>query len=91
MGRRKGGRVCETGKEFVFRLPNGNIVGKARSVGELAALIKQAPLQSILFHANGRHFSPWLKMLGKKTLAKRLGKIKGDAEEVRKRLLELVG
>ena len=55
---------CMPGKEFVFKMPNGTVVGRAKNMGELVNLIKTAPLEAVLYHAKGGHFLPWLGMLG---------------------------
>jgi len=62
------------GKEFVFKMPNGTVVGRAKNLSEVCNLIKTAPLEAVLFHANGKHFAPWLDFLGEKGAA---GNIRG--------------
>lgn len=52
------------GKEFVFKMPNGTVVGRARNLNDLVNLIKTAPLEAVLYHSKGGHFAPWLNMLG---------------------------
>ncbi|MEM3030513.1 MAG: hypothetical protein QXH27_02150 [Candidatus Micrarchaeia archaeon] len=78
---------CPPGKEFVFREPSGRECGRARNVRELFELIRKAPLSSVLFHANGSHYSPWLEMLGERELARRFRSVKGNSESVRSALL----
>lgn len=56
--------VAPPGKEFVFKMPNGAVVGRAKSISELVNLIKTAPLEAVLYHAKGGHLMPWLQMLG---------------------------
>ncbi len=63
---------CHPGKEFIFRLPNGTAVGKAKNILEFTELVKIAPLSSLLYHSKGRHFSPWLESIGEKDAAHRL-------------------
>ncbi|MFA6035785.1 MAG: hypothetical protein WC759_02405, partial [Candidatus Micrarchaeia archaeon] len=58
------------------------------SVEELHALITRAPLSSVLYHANGGHFGPWLEMMGRQSLAHHVKKIRGANEHVRRALLE---
>jgi len=82
-------RNCPPGKEFIFREPNGRECGRARNVGELFGLIGKVPLSSVLFHANGSHFSPWLEMLGERELSQKFRGIKGNSEGVRQALLRL--
>ncbi len=58
------------GKEFVFRMPperGGAVVGRAKNLNELANLVKNAPLEAVIYHAKGHHFIPWLGMLGERT------------------------
>lgn len=55
---------CAPGKEFVFKMPNNTVVGRAKNMGELVNLIKTAPLEAVLYHAKGGHFLPWLQMVG---------------------------
>ena len=44
----------------------GAVVGRAKNLNELANLIKTAPLEAVLYHAKGHHFTPWLDMLGER-------------------------
>jgi len=57
------------GKEFIFRLPNGTEIGRAKNIIELGQVIRDAPLSSLVFHAKGKHFVPWLEMVGEKEAA----------------------
>lgn len=63
---------CPVGKEFVFKMPNGTVVGRAKNLGELVNLIKTAPLEAVLFHSKGGHFAPWLTMLGERSASANL-------------------
>jgi len=45
-------------------MPNNTVVGRAKSISELANLIKTAPLEAVLYHAKGGHFLPWLESIG---------------------------
>ncbi len=47
--------------DFVFRLPDGVAVARARNVFELAQVLETAPTESILYHARRHDFSRWLK------------------------------
>lgn len=47
--------------DFVFELPNGKEVGRASNMLELADQISVIPEESLLHHAEGNHFSRWLK------------------------------
>ena len=79
-----------SGKEFVFKLPSGAVVGRAKNVGELAAFIKNAPLESVLFHAKGGHFAPWLNMLGEHRLVAALKSLQINDKTVRIALLRVL-
>lgn len=78
------------GKEFIFKLPNGMVVGKAKNLEELISLIKTAPIDAVLYHAKGKHFSPWLEMLGLKNLAAKLSKSEINDKTARLSLLRLL-
>ena len=80
---------CPPGKEYVFRTPDGKEFGKARSIAEFVSLLKRAPLTSVLYHANGEHFTPWLTFMGMGLAAQRAKLVKGNSEDVRKRLVAL--
>ncbi|MFA5930559.1 MAG: hypothetical protein WC861_06780 [Candidatus Micrarchaeia archaeon] len=80
---------CQTGKEFVFKTPDGREVGRAKNVLELFARIRSAPLPSVLYHANGRHFSPWLEMMGEHMLSIKAKAVSGTDEKVRALLMRL--
>ena len=80
---------CPAGKEFVFRMPDGKEVGRARNVPELFANIKTVPLASVLYHANGKHFSPWLAMIGEHVLSAKAKVVSGNDDRVRTALLRL--
>ena len=78
------------GKEFVFRMPpdkGGAVVGRARNVNELANLVKTAPLEAVLYHAKGNHFTPWLDMLGERTVVGSLRQMVINDKTVRVALL----
>ncbi|MFH1699643.1 MAG: PEP/pyruvate-binding domain-containing protein [Candidatus Zixiibacteriota bacterium] len=47
--------------DFVFRFPNGNVVGRASDLREMRDKLKTIPEESLLFHAERNHFSNWLK------------------------------
>lgn len=78
---------CPPGKEFIFRTREGKEIGKARNVSEFVSLLKTAPLESVLFHANGGHFAPWLEFMGQRVIAAKTKGVKGSGEEVRRALI----
>lgn len=47
--------------DFVFELADGTAVGRAANLRELADQIAKIPEESLLHHAEGNHFSRWLK------------------------------
>lgn len=78
---------CPPGKEFIFRMPSGSEVARARNVNEFRSAMERAPLESVLYHANGGHFTPWLKMLGENLMANNVSQVKGSGELVRRTLI----
>jgi len=93
MDMKKVGRVpeqnCPPGKEFLFRTHDGKEVGKARNVTEFVLLLRRAPLDCVLYHANGGHFAPWLDFMGQRMIAARSKSVKGSGENVRAALIAL--
>lgn len=47
--------------DFIFRLPEGEVVGRAADVYEMERLLAVVPAESIEYHAAHNHFSIWLK------------------------------
>ena len=47
--------------DFIFRLENGEEVGRARDLGSLEKQLRTVPAESIRYHASQNHFSNWLK------------------------------
>ena len=47
--------------DFVFRLPDGTEVDRAEDLRDLEEKLLTVPAESIAFHAEGNHFSKWLK------------------------------
>ncbi len=81
---------CAPGKEFVFKMPDGRVIGRAKNVSELSTLIKTAPLDAVLFHSKGGHFAPWLNMLGEGAVSKALSKLQVNEKTIRVSLLRLL-
>jgi len=79
-----------TGKEFIFKMPNGTVVGRAKNLQELVNLVKTAPLDAVVFHAKGKHFSPWLSMAGKSSIANKLNSLSINNKTVRVALLRAI-
>ncbi len=79
------------GKEFVFRLADGKEVGRAKNLEEFKAKISTVPVASLEFHSNGRHFSPWLKMIGRSDLASEFDKLMAKGEALRSWMIKILG
>ena len=47
--------------DFVFKLPDGSPIARARDMRELLAALAKVPDQSLVYHASRNHFSAWLK------------------------------
>ncbi len=47
--------------DFIFRLRDGSVVGRAHDLRSLEEVLRTAPLESIAYHADRNHFSKWLK------------------------------
>jgi CheY-like chemotaxis protein len=47
--------------DFVFRLPDGTPVGRAKDMKSLLEMLHTVPAESIAYHAELNHFSRWLK------------------------------
>ena len=81
---------CEPGKEFVFKLPSGSVIGKAKNITEFGDMVKNAPLESLLYHAKGGHFAPWLSMMGNKEIADRIKALSINDKTVRVSILRCI-
>ncbi len=58
--------------DFVFRLPDGKEVGRAKDMQEMEKQLYLIPDESLRFHAERNHFSRWLKARTEFWLAHRL-------------------
>ncbi len=47
--------------DFVFKLPDGTEVARARDMRELLRVLPSVPDESLVYHAGRNHFSAWLK------------------------------
>lgn len=47
--------------DFIFRLENGDVVGRASNLNELEEQLEKVPEETIIYHASRNHFSNWLK------------------------------
>lgn len=80
--------------DFVFRRPNGAMVGMAHDLTSLEEWIRAVPADSIAYHAARNHFSSWLKARTEFALADELRPRKAsefpDPESVRSYLIETI-
>ncbi len=58
--------------DFVFRLPDHSEVARATDLNELEERLGTVPAESIGYHAQGNHFSRWLRARTEFALAQRL-------------------
>ncbi len=58
--------------DFVFRLPDGSEVGRAKDMNELEEQLQTVPAESIVFHSRSNHFSHWLMARTEFALAAKL-------------------
>jgi CheY-like chemotaxis protein len=58
--------------DFVFRLPDGTVVGRARDLRGLESQLRVVPAASLAYHGARNHFSKWLKARTEFALAHRL-------------------
>ncbi len=81
---------CPPGQEFVFATPDGRHVGKAKNIVEFIRMVKTAPLESVIYHTNGNHFAPWLQMIGEKSAADKISKLRGNGQDIRLQIIRSV-
>ena len=62
--------------EFIFRLPDGSEVDRARTVRQLRQRLHTIPDDSLLYHASHDHFSNWLLARTRFRLAEELKPVK---------------
>lgn len=55
--------------DFVFRRPDGSVVGRASDLRTLEAELRRVPADSLAYHGERNHFSKWLKARTEFTLA----------------------
>ncbi|MCA9673997.1 MAG: hypothetical protein KC464_03065 [Myxococcales bacterium] len=78
--------------DFVFRLPNRAVVGRACDLYELERELRRVPGESVEYHARRNHFSMWLNArtmfaLASRVRARNIGEFV-DIEAVRNYLLD---
>jgi CheY-like chemotaxis protein len=74
--------------DFVFRMPDGAVVGRADDLKTLLEMLRVVPAESIVYHADRNHFSRWLKARAEFHLAHHLRlHTSAESPEARRRYL----
>ncbi|MHA1461802.1 MAG: PEP/pyruvate-binding domain-containing protein [Candidatus Heimdallarchaeota archaeon] len=55
--------------DFIFKLPNGREVGKAKDVIDFHKKLAKVPIDSLIYHGTNDHFSNWLRARGEFEIA----------------------
>ncbi len=55
--------------DFIFKLPNGKEVGKAKDVIDFHKKLAKVPIDSLIYHGTNDHFSNWLRARGEFDIA----------------------
>jgi len=80
--------------DFIFRLPDGEEVGRAHDLKALERELQIVPVESVAHHAEHNHFSVWLKAHTEFAIANRLRPQKlsdfDSAEDLRDNLIEAI-
>lgn len=80
--------------EFVFRLPDRTVVGRAANVFEMEQALLTVPSESIEYHAAHHHFSQWLRARNMLQLARRVRpasiEASGGVDNFRRALREML-
>jgi CheY-like chemotaxis protein len=80
--------------DFVFRLPDGSEVGRARDLRSLEELLHTVPAESIAYHGERNHFSNWFKTRTEFSLAHKLRPRKvsdfSTLEDLRENLIQSI-
>lgn len=80
--------------DFVFRLPDGSVVGHASGLNELERRLADVPPESIAYHSERNHFSRWLMARTEFVLAQKLRPRKvsdfSTIEDLRQDLIESI-
>ena len=74
--------------ELVLHNGDKEVVGRARNVEELIALVERVDARTLKEYSKGDHFSMWLMRKGYPDLADNVRPIHGDGEELREALLQ---
>ena len=80
--------------DFVFRLPDGREVARARELRDLVDVLERVPGESIVYHGLRNHFSLWLQARSEFDLAEHVRRQQvtdfGSPDEARRYLLEIL-
>ena len=81
--------------DFVFRLPDGREVGRARDLRQLEEQLEVVPAESIAYHGEHNHFSKWLRARTEFALAQLLRPRRisdyADLEALRRAVIQSIG
>ncbi|EGO65931.1 PEP/pyruvate-binding domain-containing protein [Acetonema longum] len=79
---------------FVFKYPDGRVVGEASDITSLEKMIRELPAESLYYHASHHHFSRWFRARAEIEVADKLRHIKcedlGDIAAVRAYILQVL-
>ncbi|MFX0013338.1 MAG: PEP/pyruvate-binding domain-containing protein [Promethearchaeota archaeon] len=79
--------------DFIFRLTDGTVVGRARNIMELYQAISVVPNESLIYHGSNDHFSGWLMNRAEFAIAQKIKPVKVtdfSADGLRQFLLESI-
>jgi hypothetical protein len=80
--------------DFVFMLPNGKKIGRARDFKEMELIFRRLKGESLVFHAERNDFSRWLNARSMFGLAAQIKPFKADSfdsvDEIREFLIDIV-
>ncbi len=80
--------------DFVFRLPNGAEVARARDIEEMSRILPWVSAESLRFHAGSNHISTWLMArcefeIARQVHARRLEDHHDSPDEIRQYLIKI--
>ena len=77
--------------DFIFRLPNGNVITTAANLREMEKVLPSIPLDSIHHHASRHHFSTWFMARSEIQLASELRHVNvndfADSQTIKEHLI----
>jgi hypothetical protein len=79
-----------TCSEFIFRLPTGEEVARAQTLKDLGDSMEEVSIESLEYHNQNKHFSPWLIDHDKAKLARKFEKERNTGEKLRKKLVKAI-